>query len=207
MNEDAFNCFSSNSDFAEFPMPATYAECPDCNTCASEIVSQNLCQAVFDDDPTVTPPTSCGTVPELCAIPVWLACAALETTEQPNEICGDHGFTLLCEECEYGLGLSVSSGGDRSLEECAEYAQSMGAISFQYDAADQWNGQWCYYMMNGDKLHTQANSRAQVWISCEESENETTEQPSNILIGQLTRKMSFLFKINLIWNASKIIFI
>ena len=96
------------------------------------------------------------------------------------------------------------------LEECAEYAQSMGANSFQYDAANQWNGQWCYYMMNGDKFQTQANSRSQVWTPCEDSENETletTEQPSNILIGQLTRKMSFLFKIDLIWNAPKIIFI
>ena len=63
-------------------MPASYAECPDCNTCASEIVSQNLCQAVFDDDPNIVPPTSCGTVPELCAIPVWMACD--QSTEDPE---------------------------------------------------------------------------------------------------------------------------
>ena len=87
VNEDAFNCFSSNSDFAEFPMPASYAECPDCNTCASEIVSQDLCQAVFDDDPNVIPPASCGTVPELCAIPVLMACGmTFETTNEPGKI-------------------------------------------------------------------------------------------------------------------------
>ena len=85
MNEDAFNCFSSHPDFAEFPMPNSYAECPDCNACAEDIISQDLCQAVFDDDPNVAAPTSCGSVPEMCAVPVWNACDGLNSnTGEPS---------------------------------------------------------------------------------------------------------------------------
>lgn len=47
----------------------------------------------------------------------------------------------------------------------------MGAKSFQYSSWDQWNGQWCYYMMDNDEFETQANSRSVVFVSCEDSEN------------------------------------
>jgi hypothetical protein len=79
-SENAFECFKQLQDIFEgYRLPNTFEECyeQDCEKCAEDIVEQNLCREVDNDQQF---PRSCGEEPELCAREVRSACNDDSTT-------------------------------------------------------------------------------------------------------------------------------
>jgi hypothetical protein len=85
-SEDAFECFKQLQDFlGDYRLLETFEEqCDDrdCEQCAYEIVKNDLCREIENDD--IDFPRSCGMSPEKCAREVWDACAETTTTTIPT---------------------------------------------------------------------------------------------------------------------------